>query len=113
MLDLSGKRIRVPKYEDVDAALYKWFCEVRTQNVLVSGPMLQAKAGSFGTLLGIDGFNPLNGWIQRFKDRHGISCRVISGESAEVDDSAVQAWLNVNIETMLSKYAERDKCGRG
>ncbi|XP_037529357.1 tigger transposable element-derived protein 6-like [Rhipicephalus sanguineus] len=105
---LARKRIRVSKYEDMDAALYKWFCEVRAQNVPVSGPMLQAKARSFATLLGIDGFNPLNGWIQRFKDRHGISYRVISGESAAVDDSAVQAWLNVNMETMLSKYAERD-----
>lgn len=75
----------------------------------VSGPILQAKARSFANLLGHDSFNPLNGWIQRFKDRHGISCRVISEESAQVDDSAVQAWLNINIETILAKYyAERD-----
>ncbi|KAG0440874.1 hypothetical protein HPB47_016142 [Ixodes persulcatus] len=56
-----------------------------------AGPMLQAKARSFGHLFEHEGFNPLNRWIRRFKDRHGISCKVISGESGEVDDISIQA----------------------
>lgn len=40
--------------------------------------------------------------------RHGISCRVISDESGEVNDSSTQAWTNVNLETMLATYADRD-----
>lgn len=50
----------------------------------------------------------LNGWIQRFKDRHGITCTVVSGESGEVDDTAVQAWLNINLETMFTAHSDRD-----
>ncbi|KAL1421130.1 hypothetical protein MTO96_023437 [Rhipicephalus appendiculatus] len=38
---LSRKRIRTSKYEDVDAALFRWFREVRAQSIPVSGPMLQ------------------------------------------------------------------------
>ncbi|XP_064475625.1 tigger transposable element-derived protein 6-like [Ornithodoros turicata] len=55
-----------------------------------------------------DDFNPLNGWIQRFKDRHGISSKVVAGESGEVYDASIQAWLNINLEAMLSSYADCD-----
>ncbi|XP_037528447.1 tigger transposable element-derived protein 6-like [Rhipicephalus sanguineus] len=92
---LSRKRIRTSKYEDLDAALFRWFREVRAQSIPVSGPMLQQKAKSLGALLGHDDFNPLNGWIQRFKDRHGISCKVVCGESGDVDDESIEVWLNL------------------
>ncbi|KAG0430848.1 hypothetical protein HPB47_022305 [Ixodes persulcatus] len=105
---LSRKRIRTSKYEDVDEALFRRFREVRAKNVPVCGPMLQAKAKSFGHLFEHEGFNTLNGWIQRFKDRHGISCKVISGKSGEVDDASIQAWFRIHLETMLSAYADKD-----
>lgn len=105
---LSRKRIRTSKYEDVDAALFRWFREVRAQSIPVSGPMLQQKAKCLGALLGHDDFNPLNGWIQRFKDRHGISCKVVCGESGAVDDESIEVWLRLNLESMLSTYTDRD-----
>ncbi|KAG0417959.1 hypothetical protein HPB47_005235 [Ixodes persulcatus] len=70
---LSRRRIRTSKYEDVDEALFRWFREVRAKNVPMSGPMLRAKARSLGHFFKHEGFNPLNGWIRRFKDRHGIT----------------------------------------
>ncbi|KAL3185268.1 hypothetical protein MRX96_031127 [Rhipicephalus microplus] len=48
-----------------------------------------------------DDFNPLNAWIQRFKDRHGISCKVVCGESGAVDDESIEVWLRFNLESML------------
>ncbi|KAH8028884.1 hypothetical protein HPB51_020015 [Rhipicephalus microplus] len=37
---LSRKKIRTSKYEDVDAALFRWFREIRAQSIpVVSGPM--------------------------------------------------------------------------
>lgn len=103
---LSRKRIRASKYED--AALFRWFREVKAQSIPVSGPMLQQKARCLGALLGHDDFNPLNGWIQHFKDRHGISCKVVCGESGEVNDEFITGWLRLNLETMLSTYVDRD-----
>ncbi|KAG0445317.1 hypothetical protein HPB47_016809 [Ixodes persulcatus] len=81
---LSRKRIRTSKHEGVDEASFRWFREARAKNARVSGPMLQAKAKSFGHLFEHKGFDPLNGWIQRFKDRNGISCKVISGETTTI-----------------------------
>ncbi|KAH8033390.1 hypothetical protein HPB51_011833 [Rhipicephalus microplus] len=98
---LSRKRIRTSKYEDVDAALFRWFREVSAQSIPVSGPMLQQKAKCLGALLGHDVFNPLNGRIQRFKDRHGISCKVVCGESGAVDEKSIEVWLRLNLEKFV------------
>ncbi|KAH7932181.1 hypothetical protein HPB51_029494 [Rhipicephalus microplus] len=81
--------------------------EVRARSIPVSGPMLQQKAKCLGALLGHDDFNPLNGWIQRFKDRHSISCKVVCGESGTIDES-IEVWLRLNLESMLSTYTDRD-----
>ncbi|KAL1455791.1 hypothetical protein MTO96_043619 [Rhipicephalus appendiculatus] len=54
---VARKQIRTSKCEDLDAALCKWFCEERAQDVPMGGSMLQAKARSFVNLLGINGFN--------------------------------------------------------
>ncbi|KAH8033143.1 hypothetical protein HPB51_007873 [Rhipicephalus microplus] len=105
---LSRKRIRASKYEYMDAALFRWFREVRPQSIPVSGPMLQQKAKCLGALLGHDDFNPLNGWIQRFKDRHGISFKVVCGESGTVDDESIEVWLQLNLEKALEDDEQSD-----
>ncbi|KAH8009787.1 hypothetical protein HPB51_019346 [Rhipicephalus microplus] len=107
---LSRKKIRTSKYEDVDAALFRLFREVRAQSIPVSGPMLQQKAKCLGALLGHDDFNPLNGWIQRFKDRHGISCKVVCGESGAVDDESIEVWLRLNLEKKRRVVLILDNC---
>lgn len=66
--------------------------------------MLQEKARCFGSLLGHDDFNPLNGWMQRFKDHRSIACKVVRGEANDVDDASIQAWLNVNVESILAGF---------
>ncbi|KAH8040077.1 hypothetical protein HPB51_009333 [Rhipicephalus microplus] len=107
---LSRKTICTSKYEDVDAALFRWFREVRAQSIPVSGPMLQQKAKCLGALLGHNDFNPLNGWIQHFKDRHGISCKVVCGESGAVDDESIEVWLRLNLEKKRRVVLILDNC---
>lgn len=98
----------MPKHEDVDEALFRWFHKVQAPNVPVSGLMLQVKARNFPHLYEHEGFNQLNGWIQHFKNHHGVSCRVTSGESREVDDVCTEAWFSVNLEALLSAYSDKD-----
>lgn len=57
------------------------------------------KVTSFGILLRYEDFSPLNRWVQGFKDRHDISCRVISRESGTVDNMTIQDWFNIHLET--------------
>ncbi|KAH7979922.1 hypothetical protein HPB49_011960 [Dermacentor silvarum] len=55
------KQIRTATYDDVEAVLYKWLVDAHTKNVPLSGPILLAKAGSLGVVLGHDNLNPGNG----------------------------------------------------
>lgn len=66
------KQIRAATYGDVEVTLYKWFVDARAKNVLLNGLILLVQAKRLGFALGHENFNPGNGWLQRFKDRHGI-----------------------------------------
>ncbi|KAJ8948421.1 hypothetical protein NQ318_007944 [Aromia moschata] len=67
----------------------------------VTGPVLQAKAKQFHASLNVDSnFSASNGWLARFKKRHGIRCLNIKGEklSANEDDA---------MNTLKVKYFKR------
>lgn len=88
--DMNGdenhrKRLREATYKEVEDALYKWFLDARANNVPISGPLLIQKARGFAFLQNHPEFNPGGGWIQRFKERHGIVYKTIVGEGATVN----------------------------
>ncbi|XP_037580219.1 tigger transposable element-derived protein 6 [Dermacentor silvarum] len=66
----SRKRLRLGNFQDVDAAVLTWFKDARSQNVPVSGPMLQEKARQFADALDITGFEPLNQGIIKSVKAH-------------------------------------------
>ncbi|KAH8040920.1 hypothetical protein HPB51_013090 [Rhipicephalus microplus] len=72
-------------FPDVDKAVFAWFCEQRANKVPLSGRILQQKALDFACMLSHDKFKASPGWLSRFKTRHDIVAKVISGETAAVD----------------------------
>ncbi|KAG0425994.1 hypothetical protein HPB47_026869 [Ixodes persulcatus] len=90
--DDQRKRLREALYEDVEEALYQWFLTIRNENMPISGPILAAKAKRFAFLLGRGDFQPGGGWIQRFKERHGIVYRNVL-ERSEDGFSVVAEYL--------------------
>lgn len=66
------ERLCEATYKDVEDALFKWFLDARGKNVPINGPLLIKKASDFAFLLGYQDFKPGGGWVQRFKERHGI-----------------------------------------
>ncbi|GBL80654.1 Tigger transposable element-derived protein 6 [Araneus ventricosus] len=86
--DLSNscsKRLKTCVYEDVDEAVLKWIHTMRDKNVPISGPFIIEKALQFAKALGYDEFRESNEWLEKFKRRHGIMAKLISGESKDVD----------------------------
>ena len=83
------KRIRMAHHENMEDALYMWFTNARAKNVPVTDDILKLKAKKFGDDLGVNDFKYSNGWLNRFKTRHGISCHVISGESAGINPDLI------------------------
>lgn len=103
----TRKRLRKVTYADVEDALLKWFADARSRNVPISGPLMLSKAKDFAFLLDFPDFSPGNGWLHRFKARHGIVFKAVVGEAASVNNEDVDAWLFDNLPTIAS-YAPRD-----
>ncbi|XP_070392420.1 tigger transposable element-derived protein 6-like [Dermacentor albipictus] len=103
----TRKRLRKATYADVEDALLKWFLDTRARNVPISGPLMLSKAKDLAFLLDFPDFSPCNGWLHRFKLRHGIILKTINGESASVSDEDINTWMSKNL-ARVSSYAERD-----
>ncbi|GFN91634.1 tigger transposable element-derived protein 6 [Plakobranchus ocellatus] len=58
--------------------------------------------------LGVAGFQASNGWLEKFKQRHGIVFKVACGESASVDTTVVEDWKKATLDKLLSEYSSSD-----
>ncbi|KAK8724785.1 hypothetical protein OTU49_010919 [Cherax quadricarinatus] len=72
MFHPDSKRLKGPKREDIEAALYSWYRQAITTGVPVSGPILCSKALAFASKLGHTDFKATHGWLDRFKKRKNI-----------------------------------------
>ena len=106
--ELDRKRLRTAAFKDVEDALLLWFKGVHGKNVPVSGPILQVKAEELAKELGYTGFQCGSGWLQRFKNRHGICQKRICGESAAVDEQTTETWLSTTLLTLLEDFEPQD-----
>lgn len=104
----TRKRMRTAKNEDVEVALLRWIKEARSQNIILTGAVLQEKAKFFGEALGVSDFVCSNGWLSRFKERHGIVCKKICGEEAAVDPSTVTSFFSEKLPALKKEFSPRD-----
>jgi hypothetical protein len=47
-------------------------------------------------------------WINRWKNRHNISSKVMSGEAAAVKNEIVSHWHEHGLRTILQQYKKED-----
>jgi len=102
------KRARQCTYPDVEQALMMWFKQARALNIPLSGPVLVAKASQLAAELGHSDFKCSDGWLTRFKSRHDITFRTISGEAAAVDTDVVHQWQQDVLGPLLRRYSADD-----
>jgi hypothetical protein len=96
------KRLRTSNHKDVDTALLEWFKHVRHNNIAINGPLLSAKAYTLASALGDTLFKATNGFIDRWKARHGIVFKKVCGE-----ESVSHARRHRNIES-LDEFASEN-----
>ncbi|GBN97078.1 Tigger transposable element-derived protein 4, partial [Araneus ventricosus] len=99
-----SKRLKTCVYEDVDEAVLKWIHTMRDKNVPISGLFILEKALQFAKALEYDEFRGSNGWLEKFKRRHGIMAKVISGQSKDVDDNDSENWITETLSKILKDY---------
>ncbi|CAG5075314.1 Similar to Tigd2: Tigger transposable element-derived protein 2 (Mus musculus), partial [Cotesia congregata] len=91
--NLEKKKYKATEDGLLDRKIYEWFKQKRSMGFAVSGPMLKEKALLFNKRLGgKENFAANDGWLSRFKIRHGIGEKTIPGEK-----------LTPNVETIEEK----------
>lgn len=86
----------------IDQLVWNWFTVARSKQIPISGDLIRQQALFFAKKLEPDGTSPNEaapnetssfkaspGWLEKWKLRHNVSSRVISGESAAVDEDIV------------------------
>lgn len=93
----------------LDEVLFEWFTAQRAKNIAISGPLLQEKARQIAEDLGSlpSEFKASNGWLEKFRRRHMIVHKQISGESASVDMLTTEEWKN-RLPSILRGYDIED-----
>ncbi|XP_044018036.1 jerky protein homolog-like [Aphidius gifuensis] len=79
--------------EKLDKAMQTWFIQKRSLNEPISGPLVCEKALEMNEKLGgTEDFKASTGWLQKFKNRHGIRELKVQGESLSADSNAAEKF---------------------
>ena len=101
------KLLRTAKYCSMEEATLIWFKQARAMNLPISGSLLGQKAEQLAQQLGTE-FHANSGWLDRFKNRHGLVFKSICGESAAVSEDAVSDWHKTTLQAILREYKPAD-----
>ena len=93
------KRTRKSEYADINQALYKWYQLATSRSIYPDGKILMEKAIEIAKKLENDTFKAFNGWLTRWKERHNIKHRRISGESGHISSETVESLKATKPET--------------
>lgn len=100
------KRLRRPLHEELDQALYRWCLYAREKDEqALTTPILVAKAKSFAVSLGLSS-KITNGWLDRFKTRHGIKFKSKGPEIKE--EHGEQSWFYTDLPLLLDHKCSSD-----
>ncbi|XP_043471596.1 jerky protein homolog-like [Leptopilina heterotoma] len=87
------KTMKMSQNETLDDALSKWFIQRRSLGQPISGPLLCEKALDFNEKLGgSSNFKASTGWLEKFKNRHGIRQLQIQGEALSANSDAAEKF---------------------
>jgi transcriptional regulator with XRE-family HTH domain len=103
------RKLKNDTSKHIDEVLFEWFTAQRAKHIPISGPLLQEKARQIADELGLqpDEFKASNGWLEKFRNRHLIGYRQISGESAGVCATTTEEWKQ-RLGTIIDEYSDDD-----
>uniref|UniRef100_S4R5E2 HTH CENPB-type domain-containing protein n=1 Tax=Petromyzon marinus TaxID=7757 RepID=S4R5E2_PETMA len=101
---LQRKKTRLSRNEIVDDCLYAWFVHKRSLGSPVSGPALKMQAETFFCDLKLEGkFRASDGWLWRWKKRHGIGEITLAGESESHPRPKVPRSIPVEFQCVIER----------
>ncbi|KAL4132599.1 hypothetical protein QTP88_009723 [Uroleucon formosanum] len=103
----KSKRVKTSSFEQIDQKLYEWFVSVRSKNLPISGPIIQTEAMKLAEKMNVKDFKASNGWLEKFKKRHDIVWKQVSGEANDVNQETVVEWKQ-KISRLIAGYEAKD-----
>lgn len=98
----NRKTMKKAENDALDKALYLWFVQKRSEGIPLSGPIIAEKALFFNEKLdGSSGFKASSGWLDNFKNRHGIRELNIVGEKMSAASVEIVNAFKVNFTKRL------------
>ncbi|KAI1708382.1 tc5 transposase DNA-binding domain-containing protein [Ditylenchus destructor] len=86
-------RLQPAKHPELEKATVSWLKSAKSQNIKISGPLIQEKAKEFAKDLNITNFEASNGWLSNLKQRHSISLHPEqAGEARVVSIESLEEW---------------------
>ena len=96
LIQPEQKRIRDSNFTKLEEALNHWFQNVMSnKNITLNGPLIQAQAIKYATMLQCLDFKASNGWLDGFKKIHNISFKTVVGEAGLVDTKVIEDWFKI------------------
>ena len=102
-------RLNGSTHNNLDKALFKWFVKARDHGIPVGGPLLKEKAKKFTQELRIQYFKVSNDWFDRWKTKHGITFKTVSGEAKSCTADMTASWEETTLLTLLANYELGDR----
>ena len=92
--EINSKRQKMERAEneDLGKAAYTWFHDTRANNVPFSGVVLKEKVLRFSKSLHLDDFRASDCWLDRWKSRHNVTLREVSGEEKSCTPEMTASW---------------------
>lgn len=105
------KTLHKAEYPEVESKLYEWFLNQRARNCTVTGPVFKARAKFLFEKMypekGVNSFNASDGWLTKFKKRHGIRYLTVCGEILSSDTSQIAPFIR-KLRGMISELGLSD-----
>lgn len=105
---VNAKEAKTAHHVQLEEVLLTWFKEVTAAGVNVDGKVLREKAEDVALSLGVTNFQASGGWIHRFKARHGLVYKSVSGEGKKVDEAVVNDWMGTTLPSLIAAYEPRN-----
>ena len=77
--NVKRQKLRTGDHETLDTTVLKWFLSLRSQNVPLSGAIIQEKASQYAKELGIENVKASDGWLRRCTRLFGLSFTYFKG----------------------------------
>lgn len=106
-IESEQKKNRTPKFEKIEQCLRIWIDQENLKGLPITEDIIKMKAEFFAGAVGEQDFKASNGWLYRFKSRHGIKSWTLSGESDSYDKNIVENGRKELMET-LQQYSPSD-----